>query len=126
MTTTDLKLDEPGSLPRPGPVGRLVRLGRDPASVTLAITSSSFSPAFTPPGKRIITASKLGTNMKPRILSSAVKYVLLSGRVSGRSVRHSDLVTASRISNLVCYFPASPCFVSSRRCSVIAGLNILG
>lgn len=27
MTTTDLKLDEPGSLPRPGPVGRLVRLG---------------------------------------------------------------------------------------------------
>jgi len=27
MPTTDLKLDEPGSLPRPGPVGRLVRLG---------------------------------------------------------------------------------------------------
>ena len=27
MTTTDLKLDQPGSLPRPGPVGRLVRLG---------------------------------------------------------------------------------------------------
>lgn len=27
MATTDLKLDEPGSLPRPGPVGRLVRLG---------------------------------------------------------------------------------------------------
>ena len=26
MTTTDLKLDEPGSLPRPGPIGRLVRL----------------------------------------------------------------------------------------------------
>ncbi len=26
MATTDLKLDEPGSLPRPGPVGRLVRL----------------------------------------------------------------------------------------------------
>ena len=24
--TTDLKLDEPGSLPRPGPIGRLVRL----------------------------------------------------------------------------------------------------
>lgn len=27
MATTDLKLDEPGSLPRPGPIGRLVRLG---------------------------------------------------------------------------------------------------
>jgi hypothetical protein len=27
VATTDLKLDEPGSLPRPGPVGRLVRLG---------------------------------------------------------------------------------------------------
>ena len=27
MATTDLKLDEPGSLARPGPVGRLVRLG---------------------------------------------------------------------------------------------------
>jgi len=27
MATTDLKLDAPGSLPRPGPVGRLVRLG---------------------------------------------------------------------------------------------------
>jgi hypothetical protein len=27
MATTDLKLDEPGSLPRPGPAGRLVRLG---------------------------------------------------------------------------------------------------
>ena len=27
MATTDLKLDEPGSLPRPGPVGRLVRIG---------------------------------------------------------------------------------------------------
>jgi len=27
MTTTDLKLDEPGSLPRPGPIGRAVRLG---------------------------------------------------------------------------------------------------
>lgn len=27
MATTDLKLDEPGSLPRPGPVGRLLRLG---------------------------------------------------------------------------------------------------
>ena len=27
MATTDLKLDEPGSLPRPGPVGRLARLG---------------------------------------------------------------------------------------------------
>ena len=26
MTTTDLKLDEPGTLPRPGPVGRLARL----------------------------------------------------------------------------------------------------
>jgi hypothetical protein len=26
MATTDLKLDEPGSLPRPGPVGRVVRL----------------------------------------------------------------------------------------------------
>ena len=26
MATTDLKLDEPGSLPRPGPVGRLVRI----------------------------------------------------------------------------------------------------
>jgi len=26
MATTDLKLDEPGSLPRPGPVGRSVRL----------------------------------------------------------------------------------------------------
>ena len=26
MTTTDLKLDEPGSLPRPGPIGRLLRL----------------------------------------------------------------------------------------------------
>lgn len=26
MATTDLKLDEPGSLPRPGPLGRLVRL----------------------------------------------------------------------------------------------------
>ncbi len=26
MATTDLKLDEPGSLPRPGPVGRLLRL----------------------------------------------------------------------------------------------------
>ena len=26
MATTDLKLDEPGSLPRPGPIGRLVRL----------------------------------------------------------------------------------------------------
>jgi len=26
MATTDLKLDEPGSLPRPGRVGRLVRL----------------------------------------------------------------------------------------------------
>ena len=26
METTDLKLDEPGSLPRPGPIGRLVRL----------------------------------------------------------------------------------------------------
>lgn len=26
MATTDLKLDEPGTLPRPGPVGRLVRL----------------------------------------------------------------------------------------------------
>lgn len=26
MATTDLKLDEPGSLPRPGPVGRLARL----------------------------------------------------------------------------------------------------
>lgn len=27
MATTDLKLDEPGSLPRPGTIGRLVRLG---------------------------------------------------------------------------------------------------
>ena len=27
MSTTELKLDEPGSLPRPGPTGRLVRLG---------------------------------------------------------------------------------------------------
>ena len=27
MATTDLKLDEPGTLPRPGPVGRLTRLG---------------------------------------------------------------------------------------------------
>jgi len=27
MATTDLKLDEPGSLPRPGPIGRIVRLG---------------------------------------------------------------------------------------------------
>jgi len=27
VSTTDLKLDEPGSLPRPGPIGRLVRLG---------------------------------------------------------------------------------------------------
>lgn len=26
MATTDLKLEEPGSLPRPGPIGRLVRL----------------------------------------------------------------------------------------------------
>jgi len=26
MATTDLKLDEPGSLPRPGPIGRAVRL----------------------------------------------------------------------------------------------------
>lgn len=26
MATTDLKLDEPGTLPRPGPIGRLVRL----------------------------------------------------------------------------------------------------
>jgi hypothetical protein len=26
MATTDLKLDEPGSLPRPGPLGRFVRL----------------------------------------------------------------------------------------------------
>ncbi len=26
MATTDLKLDEPGSLPRPGPIGRLARL----------------------------------------------------------------------------------------------------
>ena len=26
MTTTDLKLEEPGSLPRPGPIGRVVRL----------------------------------------------------------------------------------------------------
>lgn len=26
MATTDLKLDEPGSLPRPGPVGRIARL----------------------------------------------------------------------------------------------------
>jgi len=27
MATTDLKLDEPGTLPRPGPLGRFVRLG---------------------------------------------------------------------------------------------------
>lgn len=27
MATTDLKLDAPGSLPKPGPVGRIVRLG---------------------------------------------------------------------------------------------------
>jgi len=27
MPTTDLKLDEPGSLPRPGPIGRVARLG---------------------------------------------------------------------------------------------------
>jgi hypothetical protein len=27
MATTDLKLDEPGLLPRPGPIGRLVRFG---------------------------------------------------------------------------------------------------
>jgi len=27
MATTDLKLDEPGTLPKPGPIGRLVRLG---------------------------------------------------------------------------------------------------
>lgn len=26
MATTDLKLDQPGSLPRPGPIGRLLRL----------------------------------------------------------------------------------------------------
>lgn len=26
MATTDLKLDEPGSLPKPGPIGRIVRL----------------------------------------------------------------------------------------------------
>jgi hypothetical protein len=26
MATTDLRLDEPGTLPRPGPVGRIVRL----------------------------------------------------------------------------------------------------
>jgi hypothetical protein len=26
MATTDLKLDEPGSLPKPGPVGRMFRL----------------------------------------------------------------------------------------------------
>lgn len=27
MATTDLKLDEPGSLPHPGPIGRIARLG---------------------------------------------------------------------------------------------------
>ena len=27
MATTDLKLDKPGTLPRPGPIGRLVRFG---------------------------------------------------------------------------------------------------
>ena len=27
MTTTDLQLDDPGTLPKPGPIGRLVRLG---------------------------------------------------------------------------------------------------
>jgi hypothetical protein len=27
MATTDLRLDEPGTLPRPGPIGRLVRFG---------------------------------------------------------------------------------------------------
>lgn len=27
MATTDLKLDEPGTLPKPGPVGRLARIG---------------------------------------------------------------------------------------------------
>jgi hypothetical protein len=27
MATTDLKLDAPGTLPKPGPIGRLVRLG---------------------------------------------------------------------------------------------------
>lgn len=27
MSSTDLKLDKPGSLPRPGPVGRIVRFG---------------------------------------------------------------------------------------------------
>jgi len=26
MATTDLKLDEPGSFPKPGPIGRIVRL----------------------------------------------------------------------------------------------------
>lgn len=26
MITSDLKLDQPGSLPRPGPIGRIVRL----------------------------------------------------------------------------------------------------
>ncbi len=27
MATTDLKLDDPGTLPKPGPIGRIVRLG---------------------------------------------------------------------------------------------------
>jgi len=35
MATTDLKLEEPGSLPKPGPIGRFVRfafgaIGRPP------------------------------------------------------------------------------------------------
>ena len=33
MTTTDLRLDEPGTLPRPGPVGRIVRLAFGALSV---------------------------------------------------------------------------------------------
>jgi hypothetical protein len=36
MATTDLKLDDPGSLPRPGPIGRLVRLLFGLASLSYA------------------------------------------------------------------------------------------
>ncbi len=45
MATTDLKLEKPGSLPKPGPVGRMLRLGLAASCLTLLwdlVTVSGF------------------------------------------------------------------------------------
>ena len=43
MATTDLKLDDPGSLPKPGPVGRIVRLAFGLLCASSVLELSDFS-----------------------------------------------------------------------------------